>query len=102
MKYVRFYLEYGSKQNKRKGIDEGNVLALIDTMGDGFRPQYTGDAYTIECLAAVHFHPNSPVAGSSTTRDYLAETCKRIPEWKARQIHPTLFARLDAIEGDAP
>lgn len=100
MKYVRFYLEYGSKANKRKGVHEGNVLALLDTMGDGFRPQYMGDLqYSHECISAVFFHPNSAVCGTQCHVRYLREECKRIPEWKARQIHPNLFAYLDAMEG---
>jgi hypothetical protein len=101
MKYVRFYLEYGSKANKRKGIHEGNVLALIDTMGDGFRPQRNSGSesgYGYECIAAVLFHPNSPVAGTSIDVSILRERCKRISEAKARQIHPLLFERLDAME----
>jgi hypothetical protein len=98
VKGYRFFLEHGSKQNKRKGAHEGNVLALIDTMGDGFRPQLMGDHYGNECIGAVLFYPDSPVCGSSTNRGYLSETCKRISEAKARSIHPNLFVTLDRIE----
>jgi hypothetical protein len=46
----------------------------------------------------VLFHPNSPVAGTSIDVSILRERCKRISEAKARQIHPLLFERLDAME----
>lgn len=96
MKYVRFYLEHDSAKHKRRGEHNGNVLALLDTFGNGFRPVYMGDdQYTHECISAVFFHPNSAVCGSQCHVKYLREQCKRIPEAKAREIHPRLFDRLD-------
>lgn len=97
MKGVRFYLEYKDAKHKRQGVHEGNVIAVLDVMGDGFRAQYMGDLqYTHECLGAIFFYPNSPVAGTQCHIGVLRERCKRISEAKARQIHPRLFERLDS------
>jgi hypothetical protein len=87
MKGYRFYLEHNSPQDKRKGNDAGNVIAIsTDIIGrDG---DYEG-------LASVTSAPDSDVNWGNINIDYLEGYCKRISEEKAREIHPRLFARLD-------
>lgn len=92
MKGFTFYQEFKDK-SKRKSA--GNVVACY---GDIFR---SAGAYQREAIGGVYHHPNSAVAGTSVTLDYLTEQCKRISEEKARKIHPALFARLD-IESNPP
>lgn len=91
MKGYRFYLEYDSPAKKRKGQDQGNVLALEigDTWIEGHNRMYG-------CISALLFVPDSPVCGSSCSWEYLRDNCKRISEKQARVIHPALFAYLDA------
>lgn len=90
MKGYRFYLEYNSKQDKRKGKDQGNVLAFpIDS------PWWVNGGYMHDCLSAVLFIPDSPVCWSSCSWEFLRENCKRISEKQARIIHHALFEYLD-------
>lgn len=102
MKGYRFYLEFPTAAAKKKsGKDHkghsGNVFAAMDVMGDGFRPFYSAmEGFKYEGLGAVYAWPNSGVAGTSASLDYLRSRCKRIPERRAREIHPTLFLRIDA------
>jgi len=93
MKGYRFYEEFDSSYAKRKRKGQGNVLALD-------LPEYHNGNGTMDCTAAVYPHPNSAVCGCSTSRDYLRLKCRRIPEAKAREIHPRLFAWLDSFEGE--
>jgi hypothetical protein len=44
---------------------------------------------------AIFDWPNSPVAGTGVSLDYLRQKCKRISEAQARTIHPVLFEWLD-------
>jgi hypothetical protein len=106
VKGVRFYLDYSTKQRKRKGQHAGNVIAahveasgrswshvgyLEHTVLDGeMRSQFI-----VECITALHDEPNSSVCSSSVAQSYLADSCKMISEDKARDIHPKLFERLD-------
>jgi len=99
MKYVRFYLEHKSPKDKRKGSHCGTVFAAFDTMGDDFKPRFDGEGYyVLDGLGAVFAEPNSPVASTAASTDYLHQKCKRISEAEAREIHPALFERLDAEE----
>lgn len=94
MKGIRFYLEYGSKQRKRKGDDKGTVVALLTGS------EHTLHDYTQEAIASVFDYPDSPVASGAVSRRYLSDECKRIPEAKARDIHPTLFQWLDTLDDE--
>lgn len=85
---VRFYLEHETPAGKRKGKHNGNVFAALVCNG---RMSHGG----FEGLGSVFSDPNSPVASTSASRDFLRKLCKRIPEGKAREIHPNLFYRLD-------
>lgn len=107
MKGIRFYQEF---ENKSKTRATGNVVAifagkvagqagdgrfLMDTPGRGRVALYEG-------LGSVYSEPNSPVASTSVAVDHLNGYCKRVPEAKARKIHPALFEYLDkAGVGDA-
>lgn len=92
MKGYRFYLEYDSPAKKRKGQDQGNVLAF-----DVDSPWWIeDDNYAHGCVAAVSFVPDSPVCFTTCYESYLHRNCKRISEKQARVIHPALFAYLDA------
>jgi len=101
MKGFRFFLEYPSLKEKRKGTvknpgnHEGNVLALmLDTARverEHDKPKIVHDA-----IGAVNFYPDSSVCLTGVCNEYLTERCKRIPERLAREIHPTLFNYLDS------
>jgi hypothetical protein len=90
MKNVTFYEEFETKQNKRKNISAGNVIAVYrDEIQSGTRAVYSA-------IGAVYYEPNSPVCNTGgVSFDYLRKTCKRISEKRAREIHPRLFEVLD-------
>ncbi len=83
MQGVRFYLEY---TDARKTASAGNVFAA-------FVDNATERGY--EGLGAIFEYPNSPVASTTASREYLRTKTKRVPEFRARQIHPELFRRLE-------
>lgn len=99
MKGYRFYLEYASKADKRKGVHAGNVLAL-----------YTGEGIeSAEVVARMRTYlfgvggvlnsPDSPVGWTGeVSREQLRERFKRVSEQEARKVHPRLFEYLDAEE----
>lgn len=92
MKDVRFYLEFPDRKTKKRSGREhkghsGTVAALFVYEGmDRMQP---------EGLAALFSRPDSPVASTGFSWEYLYEKGKRIPEALARKIHPKLFERLD-------
>lgn len=90
MKGIRFYLEHNSKQDKRQGNHNGNVLAVFYEL---YRFTYDGIVY--DCIGALTDKPNSVVCSTSASDDYLSDNCKRISEKTAREIHSELFKRLD-------
>lgn len=92
MKDIRFYLEFPSATAKHKSGrshkgHSGNVLAAFqgDTLEERLHP---------EALAGVFDHPNSDVACTGYSHEFLRQ-CKRVSERTARAIHPRLFERLD-------
>ncbi|GAC1371029.1 MAG: hypothetical protein NVS3B25_18990 [Hymenobacter sp.] len=91
MKNYRFYLEYETPADKRKGTVKapgkhlGNVVA-IDT------------EIRLEGFSGVYNWPDSAVNWGTVSAGYLRDNCRRIPETLARQIHPNLFVRLDSAE----
>lgn len=95
MKDVRFYLEFPTITAKRKSGREnkGHSGTVFAAFVDQTSYRSAG-GYMQEGLSSVSALPNSGVAGTSASRDYLRQ-CKRIPERLARQIHPRLFERLD-------
>lgn len=50
---------------------------------------------TIDAIGAVYYHPNSDVATTGVSRDYLRKRTVRVPEALARKLHPALFEVLD-------
>lgn len=86
MKGLRFYQEF---TDRRKRIPNGNVIAVSTE-----REHRCPDG-SMEAIGAVFYYANSPVATTAASNDYLRKQCKRIPETKARTIHPRLFERLD-------
>lgn len=92
MKDVRFYLEYPSSADKRKGNHSGTVFAAFSGNGTHF----SSGQWCQEGVGGVFDRPDSPVAGTSVSLQYLRKQCKRISEKQAREIHPNLFAYLDA------
>ena len=90
MKGWRFYEEF---KNKRKGISAGNVCAVdLD-----IAPQAISRNGMLEGLAGVYDYPNSPVCWTGISPDFLRKECKRVPEKRARAVHPELFKRLDPV-----
>lgn len=88
MKHFRFYQEFSDKSRK---VSAGNVVAAIT--GNGVFISSGVACY--ESISALTDQPDSPVAGGAVALDLLRTRCKRIPEARARQIHPNLFQRLD-------
>lgn len=88
MQHFRFYQEFSDRARKNP---TGNVVAAI--AGNGAFVS-SGKA-CFEAIVALFDKPDSPVAGSSTSLEYLRTRCKRVSEAKARTIHPRLFERLD-------
>jgi hypothetical protein len=88
MNGIRFYQEFSDK-SKRKPI--GTVVAAL-VLNGRYRSSGT---ICYEARAAVFDWPNSPVAGTGVSFDYLRQKCKRISEAQARIIHPVPLERLD-------
>jgi len=88
MNGVCFYQEFSDKSKRKPG---GTVVAALVLNGR----YWSSGTICYETLAAVFDWPNSPVAGTGVSLDYLRQKCKRINEAQARTIHPVLFERLD-------
>ena len=91
MKGIRFYQEF---ENRSKTRPTGNVFAGF--VCNGLRSQ--NGQVMLDGLGAMYESPNSPVASTAASQDYLRTKCKRVPEAKARLIHPRLFERLDQAD----
>jgi hypothetical protein len=100
MKGVRFYLEHKTPQDKRRGKHSGNVCAVVLNHPSGNHPlaYKSGPVWCYEAICGIFDRPNSEVAGTGVSINGLRENCKRIPESKAREIHPNLFRVLDSQE----
>lgn len=96
MKGYRFYLEYETPADKRRGTVKrpgphtGNVVAV-----DLETPAWPG---RVLALSSIFSYADSQVCWGEVSWDYLQANCRRIPEALARAIHPALFERLDAAE----
>lgn len=88
MKGIRFYEEFIDR-SKRRPL--GTAVAAL--VGNG--RFWSGDKLGYEAVVGVFSQPNSPVAGSAVSLEYLCQRCKRISEARARSIHPAAFDRLD-------
>lgn len=89
---IRFYLEFNSSIERRKGISAGNVFAAFTCNGRNHDGGYDG-------VGAVFLYPNSPVASTGTSFGYQNSfRLKRISQTQARAIHPNLFYALDGME----
>ena len=80
MRGYRFYQEPHGR---------GNCLAVV---------VHTEVGNLCDALAAVSDRPNSPVALGPVATRYIARRCKRVPERRARAIHPELFRYLENSE----
>lgn len=95
MKGYRFYEEFGTKQGKRKGVSQGNVVA-VQISPRGYADYHISNGVAMgEGFTGLYQDANSPVCYGSFSFDWLAETCKRVSEARAREVHPELFRRLD-------
>lgn len=91
MKGVRFYAEY---ENVSKTQPTGNVIAVfVDE--DIY---WSSGKACHEAIGGIYARPNSPVATTGASLDYLSQKCKRVSEQKAREIHPRLFERLEEVQ----
>jgi hypothetical protein len=84
MKGIRFYEEFS---NKRKGISENTVIAVLYVNGH--------NSYGYDAIGGTFPGTNSPVQSGNVNPEYLRVNCKRVSETRAREIHPNLFAFLD-------
>jgi len=96
MKNYRFYLEYASKQAKRKKQDLGTVIAVWYDKSEFAQGAYqSGGQWVRDCISSV-IEGNKECLGHSSCSDgYLREKTKRIPESLARTMHPQIFNILD-------
>lgn len=92
MKGIRFYLDHATPADKRRGKHEGNVTAVF------VEREYRLPDGCQEAVGAVYFYPDSPVASTAASWEYLRAKGKRVPERVAREIHPQLFGWLDRME----
>jgi len=83
MKGVRFYEEF---HDARKRRSTGNCLAI-------FPDNYAHGEY--EAYVAAMAEPNSMPASGGVSIEVLRTKCKRVPESRARRVHPNLFRWLD-------
>lgn len=93
MKDHKFYVEYPSTFDKRENTRGDNCLVIF---GESF---ISGNEIVYECVATVSMQerPNCPaIAESQVSVGHLRKFCKRVSEKRAREIHPNLFAYLEA------
>jgi len=95
MKGIRFYEEYN---DKRKGISNGNVVAVIPENRWIIEHADGSTDLIYDAISAVFYRPNSDVCRTGVSQGYLWDSCKRISESKAREIHPALFQYLDQAD----
>lgn len=99
MKQIRFYLEFPSPAAKRRGTVADSCGTVFAMLLDIHNHPLITPSHCAEGLGAVFDRRNSPVASTAAhVRKHLARLCKRIPEAKARQVHPALFTWLDAAD----
>lgn len=98
MKGVRFYEELNHK-NRKGEESRGTVVAVFVENGTWSERTGNGELRILyEGIGAVQDYPNCPPASTSVATIYLREECRRIPEARAREIHPALFEWLDTEE----
>ena len=88
MNGIRFYQEFKDKSKRRSS---GTVVAVLALNGS----YWSSRTLCYEAIVGLFDQPNSAVAGSAVSLDYLHENCKRVSEAQARTIHAALFERLD-------
>ena len=100
MKGVKFYLEYPSKNVKKKSTknngyvgNSGNVIAVL--LDDNNNKSYLPDGECVECVSALWESANSSVCVGAVHQQYLSDKCKLVSEQVARKIHPKMFSYLD-------
>jgi hypothetical protein len=108
----RFYAELPDGRGGKSGTKKHapfTVAALRDVAARGLhnnvcavplddegRPLWQGATLNADAVVSVRGTSNSPVCGGSVSRDYLRTRCVRVPQALARQLHPQLFAHLEA------
>lgn len=86
---IRFYLEFNTPSERRKGKHSGNVFAAFVDNGRNSTGGYSG-------LGSVFDYPNSLVATTGTSFEVQHSfRMKRINRDVAKQIHPALFEALN-------
>jgi hypothetical protein len=92
MEGYRFYEEFLDKSKKRSA---GNAVAVMpeNSRLERIHGQYVDIIY--EAVGSVFSSPNSPVASTGVSRDYLRTNTKRVGEARARRVHPELFKYLE-------
>lgn len=99
MKGYRFYLEYPDEKSKNDGTRKklgnhcGTIVALMLENNNLF--SNINNEQCTNVIKGVRLVPNSVVAESATTLNYLSSNCKWVSEETARKIHPELFKRID-------
>ncbi len=96
-KGYRFYEEFSSAKDKRRGKNTGNVIAVDMTAccllicNCKIGPHLTSH---FECFSAIFNKPNSEVTLSTIADHILRETYKFISREEAERLHPKLIATM--------
>lgn len=68
------------------GRSEGNVVAIL--VG-------TDRGDMLDAIAAAQERANAPVESTTVCARYLRQRCRRVPERRARAIHPNMFTAIE-------
>ena len=95
MKRYRFYIDYGSKKEKRKHSiranrlpKEANCIAIAITIADNY-------GALLEGAVATFNYFNSDVSWGVVDREYLRRCCTKCSERLVRKLHPKLIEYLE-------
>lgn len=95
MKGIRFYELF---RDKRAGVSEHTCIAVAHEQRHF--DAVSGWVYDAIGPLMVDAAPNtSALCGCGVSAGFLAESCRRVSEARAREIHPALVARLRALAG---
>lgn len=90
---MKGYTFYEDNLIGRNAVGFGGAIAVYNPR------QWYAKSDCMEAISSVQSIPNSNVSNGGVHLDYLEGSTKRISEFKARRIHPVLFARLDGYYG---
>lgn len=87
---MKGYVFYQDKKVSVNPQGFGGVIAVNNPR------EYQGSTLNMDCYASLQDIPDSLICSTSASIGYLRESCKKISEFKARRLHPTMFQSLDS------